>query len=200
MWFLNSSPGEKCRQEARPTLWHVLKLWEAASGHPRTRGWDTRSGQHPCCRHNTGAFHFNSCFPGEEAAGDVAAGQRTAGADHDWQTESGRLGSSRQQGNSCKGLESSCFFCVYCLTTFLANSFDPMSLLEVHFTLLRGFSVERRCLCLFDSCHFYQVFFSSSCLFSDAASFDYKFPQFISFKNRQTSTSLAAYLIGKNSG
>lgn len=78
-------PGKKCRSEARPTLRHVLKLREAAPGHPRTRGGDTRSGQvnrqqqqqHWCLQ------ELIPVFPGEETAGDAAAGQRAAGEDDD---------------------------------------------------------------------------------------------------------------------
>lgn len=65
VFLVGPSPGEKRRQEARPTLWYVLQLREAAAGHPRTRGWDARSGLCLCCcfrhesvrwRQTTGVF------------------------------------------------------------------------------------------------------------------------------------------------
>lgn len=85
---------------------------------------------------------------------------------------------------------------------FLQTLLMPYLCKRFHFTLLgleRVFSRAMLPLCLW-FLSFLPVFFSSSCLFWDAASFDCVFPQFISFKNRQTSTLLAAYLIGKNSG
>lgn len=167
--ILNSSPGEKCRQEAGPTLRHVLKLWEAAPGHSRTRGWDTRSGRRLCRRHHAGVFPgFNPCFAGEEAAGDVAAGQQTAGADHGWQTESGRLSSSRQQGDGCKGSECFPAFSTFTVSPhFWQTLLMPCLCKRFHFTLLgleRVFSRASLPLALW-FLSFLSGLFSSSCLF-----------------------------------